>query len=86
MLGKKIGQDYLPLSTHKNIQQEVFKNEKFSRIPNKSLPSKKQDKEMEEKHKMLNPKQPSKEEQAKLKSPLGFIIKPKYPEFMMKKF
>jgi hypothetical protein len=34
---------------------------------------------MDEKHKKLNPKQPSKEEQAKLKSPLGFIIKPKYP-------
>lgn len=41
---------------------------------------------MQEKHKLYNPKQPSKEEQAKLKSPLGFIIKPKYPEFMTKKY
>jgi hypothetical protein len=48
-------------------------------IPNKSLPSKAKEKEMDEKHRKLNPKQPSKEEQAKLKSPLGFIIKPKYP-------
>lgn len=30
----------MPLSTHKHIQQEVFKDEKFTRIPNKSLPSK----------------------------------------------
>jgi hypothetical protein len=60
MLKKKVGEEYLPLSTHKNIQQEVFKNEKFSRIPNKSLPSKKEEKEMQEKHKLYNPKQPSK--------------------------
>lgn len=39
---------------------------------------------MDEKHKMLNPKQPTKEELAKIKSPLGFIIKPRYPEFLKK--
>lgn len=64
---------------HKNIQEEVFKQPKFRMIPNKSLPSKQQTKAMEEKHRQLNPKQPSKEEQSKLKSPLGFIMKPRYP-------
>ncbi len=41
---KSIKEAYLPLSTHKNIQQEVFKKEKFKMIPNKSLPSKKEEK------------------------------------------
>ena len=52
-------------------------------IANKSMPSK-DVKEMEAKHKILNPKRPSKLEQAKLKSPMGFVIKPKYPDFMLK--
>lgn len=85
MLKKKVGQEYLPLSTHQNIQKEVFNHEKYRMIPNKSLPSKNQQKVMQEKHKMLNPKQPSKQQQAKLKSPLGFIMKPRYPDFMTKK-
>jgi len=39
MMSKKpIREAYLPLSSHKNIQQEVFKKEKYNRIPNKSLP------------------------------------------------
>lgn len=46
MIAKKpIKEAYLPLSTHKNIQQEVFKKEKFKMIPNKSLPSKKEEKQ-----------------------------------------
>ena len=38
MMGKKIGEEYLPLSTHKHIQEEVFKKEKYSMIKGKSLP------------------------------------------------
>jgi hypothetical protein len=41
---KPIREAYLPLSTHKHIQEEVFKKEKFKMIPNKSLPSKKEEK------------------------------------------
>ena len=32
----------------------------------------------------LNPKRPTLQEQAKLKSPLGFVMKPKYPDFLKK--
>jgi hypothetical protein len=42
-------------------------------------------KEKEEIHAKLNPKRPTKEEISKVKSPLGFVIKPKYPEFMVKR-
>lgn len=35
-------------------------------------------------HKKLNPRQPSKAENSKLKSPFGFIMQPKYPDFMKK--
>jgi len=44
MAKKPIRDAYLPLSTHKKIQQEVFKQEKFKMIPNKSLPSKQEEK------------------------------------------
>ena len=54
-------------------------------IPNKSLPSKQMIKEKQEIHSKLNPKRPTKEEISKVKSPLGFVIKPKYPEFMLKR-
>ena len=40
MLKKPIREAYMPLSTHKNIQEEVFKQEKFKMIPNKPLISK----------------------------------------------
>ena len=79
LLNKPIKDEYLPLSSHKNIQQEVFKKDKYKRITNQSLPSKHEEKQMSEIHKKLNPKQPSKAEQAKLKSPFGFVMKPKYP-------
>ena len=69
----------MPLNTHQHIQKEVFKKDKYKRITNKSVPSKVEEKKMDEIHQKLNPKQPSKNEQAKLKSPLGFIMKPKYP-------
>ena len=85
ILKKPIGQEYMPLNSHQHIQKEVFNAEKFSRIPNRSLPSKQQKVEQAQMHSKLNPKQPSKEEQAKLKSPLGIILKPKYPDFMIKK-
>ena len=67
------------MSGHKHIQQEVFKKDKYKKITNKSVPSKNEEKKMDEIHKKLNPKQPSKMEQAKLKSPFGFVMKPKYP-------
>ena len=85
MLKKPVGQAYMPLNTHQHIQKEVFNQEKYTRIPNRSLPAKQKQIEQQEIHSKLNPKQPSKAEQAKLKSPLGMILKPKYPDFMLKK-
>jgi hypothetical protein len=38
-MGKKVGEEYLPLSTHKHIQKEVFNKEKYSMIKDKSLPN-----------------------------------------------
>jgi hypothetical protein len=60
MLKKPMKEDYLPLSTHKHIQQEVFKKEKYKMIPNKSLPSKKEEIEKVEIHNKLNLKRPAK--------------------------
>ncbi|CAD8051979.1 unnamed protein product [Paramecium sonneborni] len=34
-LGKKISQDYLPLSTTPDIQQNVFQNQKYQQMPQK---------------------------------------------------
>lgn len=69
----------MPLSTHKHIQKEVFNNEKYSMIKGRSLPNGKQKEEQKQIQDKLNPKRPTQAEQAKLKSPMGFIIKPKYP-------
>lgn len=69
----------MPLSTHKHIQKEVFNNEKYSIIKGRSLPNGKQKEEQKQIQDKLNPKRPTQAEQAKLKSPMGFIIKPKYP-------
>lgn len=69
----------MPLSTHKHIQKEVFNNEKYSMIKGLSLPNGKQKEEQKQIQDKLNPKRPTQAEQAKLKSPMGFIIKPKYP-------
>lgn len=41
MLKKPIRDDYLPLSTHKHIQKEVFNKEKYSMVAGKSVPPKK---------------------------------------------
>lgn len=79
MLGKKTGQEYIPLSTHKHIQKEVFNNEKFSMIKGRSLPNGKQREEQKQIQDKLNPKRPTQAQQAKLKSPMGFIFQPKYP-------
>ena len=38
MLGKKVGEEYIPLSSHQHIQKEVFKKEKSAMIKGKSLP------------------------------------------------
>lgn len=85
MAGKKVGEEYMPLAQHQHIQHEVFKKEKYSAIKGKSLPPTKAImRKEEEMHAELNPKRPSKAEQAKLKSPLGFVFKPKYPEFLKK--
>jgi hypothetical protein len=85
MCGKKVGEEYLPVSSHKAIQEEVFKKEKYAMVKGKSLPpSKIQQLKEEERHGQLNPKRPSKAEQAKLKSPFGFVFQPKYPDFMKK--
>jgi xanthine/CO dehydrogenase XdhC/CoxF family maturation factor len=54
-------------------------------IKDKSLPPIQEAKKMDDIHQKLNPKRPTKKEQAKLKSPIGFVMKPKYPEFMLKK-
>ena len=40
MLNKTVGKDYLPLAKHEHIQKEVFNQEKYRMIPNRSLPSK----------------------------------------------
>ena len=54
-------------------------------IKGKSLPpGKKEEETMEAVHAKLNPKRPTKAEQAKLKSPLGIVMKPKYPDFLKK--
>ena len=85
MLGKKVGEEYMPLSSHQHIQQEVFKKEKYGMIKGKSLPpSKVQQKKEESIHNKLNPVRPSKVEQNKLKSPFGFVFQPKDPDFMKK--
>jgi hypothetical protein len=84
MLKKKIGEEYIPLSTHQHIQKEVFNKEKYAMIKGRSLPSKEEKEKKEEVSSKLNPKRPSKAEQAKLKSPFGFIMQPKYPDFMKK--
>ena len=69
----------MPLSTHKHIQKEVFNNEKYSMIKGRSLPNGKQNNEKKQLQDKLNPKRPTQAEQAKLKSPMGFIFQPKYP-------
>lgn len=84
LLGKKVGEEYLPLSTHKEIQKEVFNKQKYTMIKGKSVPPKREIQKKEEISSKLNPKRPTKAEQAKLKSPFGFIMQPKYPEFMKK--
>jgi len=38
MLGKKTGEDYIPLAQHQHIQKEVFKREKYTAVKGKSLP------------------------------------------------
>ncbi len=38
MLKKKVGEEYLPLSTHKHIQQEVFNKEKYALVKGRSVP------------------------------------------------
>jgi hypothetical protein len=38
MQGKPVGEAYMPLSAHHNIQKEVFNKEKYSMIKGKSLP------------------------------------------------
>ena len=48
MQGKKIGEAYMPLSTHQHIQKEVFKKEKYTAIKGKSLPPSKKDEEKSE--------------------------------------
>jgi hypothetical protein len=53
-------------------------------VKGKSLPNGKQRAEQKEIHQKINPKRPTQAEQAKMKSPLGFIFQPKYPEFMKK--
>jgi hypothetical protein len=53
-------------------------------IKGRSLPNGKQQAEKKEMHEKLNPKKPSMAEQAKLKSPFGFVFQPKYPDFMKK--
>lgn len=84
MLGKKVGEEYLPLSTHKHIQKEVFNKEKYQLVKGRSLPNGKQEEEKKVIHDKLNPKRPTQAEQAKLKSPLGFIFQRKYPAFLKK--
>ena len=85
MLKKAVGEEYLPLSGHKHIQKEVFNKEKYALVKGRSLPNGKQQIEKKEMHGKLNPKRPTLEEQAKIKSPFGFVFQPKYPEFMKKK-
>jgi len=53
-------------------------------IKGRSLPSGKQREEQKQIQDKLNPKRPNQAEQAKLKSPMGFIFQPKYPEFLKK--
>jgi hypothetical protein len=84
MLKKTVGEEYLPLSTHKHIQQEVFNKEKYALVKGKSVPPVVRQQQQKEMHEKLNPKRPSQAEQAKLKSPLGFVFKPKYPAFLQK--
>jgi hypothetical protein len=84
MLGKKVGEEYLPLSTHQHIQKEVFNKEKYALVKGKSVPPVRKEKEQKEMHDKLNPKRPTLAEQAKMKSPLGFVFKPKYPAFLQK--
>jgi hypothetical protein len=84
MLGKKVGEEYLPLSSHKHIQKEVFGKEKYALVKGRSLPNGKQQQEKKEVHEKLNPKRPTLAEQAKMKSPLGFVFQPKYPAFLKK--
>lgn len=54
-------------------------------IPNQSLPSKQQDKMKEEVNQKLTLKRATKNELGTIKSPLGFVLKPKYPDFLYKK-
>jgi hypothetical protein len=48
-------------------------------IKGRSLPNGKQNNEQKQLQDKLNPKRPTQAEQAKLKSPMGFIFQPKYP-------
>jgi hypothetical protein len=60
----------------------VFKQEKYPMIKERSATNAKDKKEEQTLHQKLNPKRPTQAEQAKLKSPMGFIFQPKYPAFL----